>query len=189
MRKSRSILYSARSMSLGRLVLPVLAAALLMLSGGVADASLGAGLPRSTSVAPTSSSSSAGSSAVGRQVRRAVSPAASPTSYSTITFSEVPLEEFVTNQYEDDGVIFTSTVQTAEDEANPTSPVLSGYPRFEGAIEGYFVDPSTGLPQAVRASRWTSATSTTATRSSSKLSTAPAMRCNRCSQRAMASTR
>ena len=136
-------------MSLGRLVLPVLAAALLMLSGGVADASLGAGLPRSTSVAPTSSSSSAGSSAVGRQVRRAVSPAASPTSYSTITFSEVPLEEFVTNQYEDDGVIFTSTVQTAEDEANPTSPVLSGYPRFEGAIEGYFVDPSTGLPQAV----------------------------------------
>ena len=136
-------------MSLGRLVMPVLAAALLTLSGGVADASIGTSLPRSTSAGPTSSSSSAGDPVLGRQVRRAVSPAASPTSYPTITFSEVPLEEFVTNQYEGDGVIFTSTVQTAEDEANPTSPVLSGYPRFEGAIEGYFVDPSTGLPQTV----------------------------------------
>ncbi|HXP98553.1 MAG TPA: SGNH/GDSL hydrolase family protein [Solirubrobacteraceae bacterium] len=136
-------------MSLGRLVLPALAAALLMLSGGVANASLGTGVPRSTSVGPTSSSSFVDVPALGRQVRRAVSPAASPTAYPTITFSEVPLEEFVTNQYEDDGVIFTSTVQTSEDSANPTSPVLSGYPRFEGAIEGYFVDPSTGLPQTV----------------------------------------
>jgi hypothetical protein len=136
-------------MSLGRLVLPALAAALLMLSGGVADASLGTGLPRSTSAGPTSSPSSAGGLAVGRQIRRAISPAASPTSYPTITFSEVPLEEFVTNQYEDDGVIFTSTVQTSEDSANPTSPVLSGYPRFEGAIEGEFVNPSTGAPQTV----------------------------------------
>jgi hypothetical protein len=132
-----------------RLMLPVLAVGSLMLSGGVADASLGTGLPRSTSTGHTSSSASSGRRALGRRVLRAVSPAVSPTAYPTITFDEVPLEEFVTNQYEDDGVIFTSTVQTAEDEANPTSPVLSGYPRFEGAIEGYFVDPSTGLPQTI----------------------------------------
>lgn len=136
-------------MSLGRLVLPVLSAVSLMLSGGVADASLGSGLSRSTSAGPLSSSSSAGGLALGRQVRRAASPAASPTASPTITFDEVPLEEFVTNQYEDDGVIFTSTVQTSEDESNPTSPVLSGYPRFEGAIEGEFVNPSTGAPQTV----------------------------------------
>lgn len=101
-----------------------------MLGGWVADASLGSILPRSTSVGLISSSSSAGSLALGRQVRRAVSPAVSLTAYPTITFDEVPLEEFVTNQYEDDGVIFTSTVQTSEDGSNPTSPVLSGYPRF-----------------------------------------------------------
>ncbi len=73
----------------------------------------------------------------------------SPTSYPTITFDEVPLEEFVSNQYKDDGIIFTSTVQTAEDGSNPTSPVLSGYPRFERAVEGEFVNPSTGAQQTV----------------------------------------
>jgi hypothetical protein len=85
-----------------------------------------------------------------RASRAAVRPQTqSPTAYPTITFDEVPLEEFVTNQYEDDGVIFTSTVQTSEDAANLTSPVLSGYPRFEGPIEGYFVDPATGGPQTI----------------------------------------
>lgn len=78
-----------------------------------------------------------------------IRPAASATSYPTITFDEVPLESFVTNEYQADGVVFTSTVQTSEDEANPTSPVLSGYPRFEGAIEGEFVNPATGSAQTI----------------------------------------
>ena len=101
---------------------------------------------------PLSTSPSAPASAHSRQAqqqRQALPQALSPTSYPTITFDEVPLEEFVTNQYEDDGVIFTSTVPASEDAANPTSPVLSGYPRFEGAIEGEFVNPSTGAPQTV----------------------------------------
>jgi hypothetical protein len=78
-----------------------------------------------------------------------IQPAISSTSYATIAFDEVPLESFVTNEYEADGVVFTSTVQTSQDASNATSPVLSGYPRFEGAIEGYFVDPATGNPQTV----------------------------------------
>jgi GDSL-like Lipase/Acylhydrolase family len=75
--------------------------------------------------------------------------ALSPTAYPTITFDEVPLETFVTNEYVSKGVVFTSTVQTATDESNPTSPVLSGYPRFEGRIEGYFVNPATGEPLTI----------------------------------------
>jgi hypothetical protein len=78
-----------------------------------------------------------------------VSPLASPTAYSTITFDEVPLEAYVTNDYAYKGVVFTSTVQTASDESNPPSPVLSGYPRFQGSIEGYFVNPATGEPQTI----------------------------------------
>lgn len=78
-----------------------------------------------------------------------VSSSVSPTAYPTITFDEVPLETYVTNDYAYKGVVFTSTVQTSSDEANPTSPVLSGYPRFQGSIEGYFVNPATGEPQTV----------------------------------------
>ncbi len=108
-------------------------------------------MPRSTSTTSISSvRGAAPRSPVRGASRAAVRPQAqSPTAYPTITFEEVLLEEFVTNQYEDDGVIFTSVDQTAEDTANPTSPVLSGYPRFEGPIEGYFVNPATGEPQTI----------------------------------------
>jgi hypothetical protein len=73
----------------------------------------------------------------------------SPTSYPTITFDEVPVGTLVTDQYSGDGVVFTSTVQAATDTANPTSPVLSGYPTFGGDIDGYFVNPTTGASEIV----------------------------------------
>jgi hypothetical protein len=99
--------------------------------------------PRSTSP------STAASEGAQKRAASAERPALSATAYPTITFDDLPLETPVTNQYEDDGVIFTSFVETSEDESNPTSPVLSGVPRFEGAIEGYFVNPLTSSPQTI----------------------------------------
>ncbi len=66
-----------------------------------------------------------------------------------ITFDDLPLETTVTDQYADDGVVFTSNVFTSEDGANPTSPVLSGEPRFEGEITAEFVTPGTTTPATV----------------------------------------
>jgi hypothetical protein len=60
-----------------------------------------------------------------------------------IHFDEYPEEATITDQYADVGVIFDNPVFITEDGANPTSPVLSGEPRFEGSIEGHFVRPGT----------------------------------------------
>ena len=60
----------------------------------------------------------------------------------TITFSEFPLNTSISDQYADRGIIFGGDSPfITTDGANPTSPVLSGTPRFQGAIEGVFVDP------------------------------------------------
>lgn len=62
-----------------------------------------------------------------------------------ITFSEYPVGTPITNQYSSKGILFGGDSPfITTDGANPTSPVLSGTPRFEGAIEGTFVDPSDG---------------------------------------------
>ncbi|OAD21905.1 conserved hypothetical protein, secreted [Candidatus Thiomargarita nelsonii] len=59
-----------------------------------------------------------------------------------ITFSEFPVNTHITNQYSDQGIVFAGDNPfISTDGANPTSPVLSGTPRFEGAIEGHFVNP------------------------------------------------
>lgn len=67
-----------------------------------------------------------------------------------ITFSEFPLGTSITNQYQSRGIIFGGSGPfITRDGANPTSPVLSGTPRFEGAISGSFVDATTGKATVV----------------------------------------
>ncbi|MGZ7033112.1 MAG: hypothetical protein ACXVIJ_14225, partial [Thermoanaerobaculia bacterium] len=61
----------------------------------------------------------------------------------------MPLATTVTDQYENRGVIFTSNVFTTSDPASPTSPVLSGTPRFQGTIDAKFVAPGTTTPTIV----------------------------------------
>ncbi|MBK6510938.1 MAG: hypothetical protein IPG06_16830 [Haliea sp.] len=62
-----------------------------------------------------------------------------------ITFSEFSVDSPITNQYADKGIIFGGDSPFISlDSSNPTAPVLSGSPRFEGAIEGRFVDPNDG---------------------------------------------
>lgn len=74
---------------------------------------------------------------------RSVVPSAVINDPSTITFSEFPLGTAITNQYANKGIIFGGDSPfISVDGANPTAPVLSGSPRFIGAIEGIFVDPS-----------------------------------------------
>jgi lysophospholipase L1-like esterase len=63
-----------------------------------------------------------------------------------ITFDEFPLETAITDQYQPQGIIFGGdTPFITTDGANPSSPVLSGTPLFQGAIRGTFVSPS-GAP-------------------------------------------
>ncbi|WP_138551678.1 carboxypeptidase-like regulatory domain-containing protein [Pseudoalteromonas rubra] len=67
-----------------------------------------------------------------------------------ITFSEFPTGTAITDQYADRGIIFGGDAPfITTDSANPTSPVLSGTPQYNGAIEGRFVDPLTGEPTTV----------------------------------------
>jgi hypothetical protein len=66
-----------------------------------------------------------------------------------IHFDEYPEGTVITNQYANVGVVFDSPVFITEDGSNPTSPVLSGEPLFEGPIEGHFVKPGTNTPTTV----------------------------------------
>ena len=61
-----------------------------------------------------------------------------------ITFDEVSLGSTVTTQYRANGYNFTSGLGmfTSGDGANPTSPVLSGSPLFQGPIEFTLVQPT-----------------------------------------------
>lgn len=88
----------------------------------------------STSVRPT-----------GRKAAALHAPAAS----DAITFDEYGSGTTVTTQYADRGVVFTSNVYVTGDGSNPTSPVLSGVPLFQGPIRGRFVIPGTTTPTTV----------------------------------------
>jgi hypothetical protein len=59
----------------------------------------------------------------------------------TITFSEFADGTAITSQYVDKGVEFGSGAFITQDGANPTSPVLSGTPKFQGPITATFVTP------------------------------------------------
>jgi hypothetical protein len=67
----------------------------------------------------------------------------------TITFSEFRLGTAITTQYQPRGIVFGGDSPYIEtDGANPTSPVLSGTPMYQGAIEGRFVRED-GSPRTV----------------------------------------
>ena len=69
---------------------------------------------------------------------------------TNITFSEFSIGTNITDQYSDQGIVFGGDSPfITTDTANPTSPVLSGYPRFKGDIEGTFVDPQDGVSPIV----------------------------------------
>jgi len=73
-----------------------------------------------------------------------------PSCSNNITFSEYSLDTAITNQYGNKGIVFGgSSPFITTDGANPTSPVLSGSPRFFGAIEGSFVNPKDGVTPAI----------------------------------------
>ncbi|GAA1018712.1 hypothetical protein Aple_026470 [Acrocarpospora pleiomorpha] len=77
---------------------------------------------------------------------RAKAVAASP----VITFSEFPEGTAIATQYQDKGIIFGGDAPfITSDGSNPTTPVLSGTPRFQGAITGTFVTPD-GKPRTMR---------------------------------------
>ncbi len=60
-----------------------------------------------------------------------------------ITFTEYPLGTSITVQYQTLGVVFSgSSPFISEDASNPTAPVLSGTPRFQGPVTAEFVNPS-----------------------------------------------
>lgn len=71
------------------------------------------------------------------------SNAAAAIGEDVITFREFPLNTRITDQYADFGIVFSGdTPFITTDGSNPTSPVLSGSPKFRGAIVGTFVNPS-----------------------------------------------
>lgn len=64
---------------------------------------------------------------------------------SAITFSEFPVGTAITTQYQSQGVAFGGASPfITTDSANPTSPVLSGTPVFQGEIRINVVDPVSG---------------------------------------------
>lgn len=67
-----------------------------------------------------------------------------------ITFSEFSVNTPITGQYRSRGIQFSGdSPYITTDTSNPTSPVLSGSPRFHGEIRGTFVNPDTGQPRTV----------------------------------------
>lgn len=74
-----------------------------------------------------------------------ISPEVSDETTDPITFDEFPIDTQITDQYSDRGIVFSGdTPFIALDGDTPTSPVLSGSPRFRGDIAGRFVDPTDG---------------------------------------------
>lgn len=82
--------------------------------------------------------------------QQGVTPLVTPSCSNNITFNEYPVGTPITTQYSNKGIIFGGDSPfITTDGANPTSPVLSGSPQFQGAIEGSFVDPKDGVTPAV----------------------------------------
>ncbi|MGD0246760.1 MAG: SGNH/GDSL hydrolase family protein [Streptosporangiaceae bacterium] len=114
------------------LVFPLAAAALL--AGPAHAAPLTLAGPQTADPPTTSASHPVAHSAV--------LPQATPAAETTITFSEFPVDTAITDQYQSQGIIFGGkTPFITDDAANPTSPVLSGTPLFNGSITGTFVNP------------------------------------------------
>jgi lysophospholipase L1-like esterase len=119
--------------------------ALALALSGLAGLPAPAGAASTHSTAGAAKVSTAGTAVAARAHARAQRDA----DPGAITFDEVAGGTPITDQYRDRGVVFTSSVFVTGDGANPTSPVLSGTPTFQGPIEGRFVVPGTGTPTTV----------------------------------------
>jgi GDSL-like lipase/acylhydrolase family protein len=106
-----------------------------------------AGAPHSTSADGRSQAGPSSSSPTGVPARHRLARSFVPG--ETITFDEVEEGTWLTDDYLAQGVVFTSDVFTAHDNAADTNPVLSGYPKFRGDIDGYFTAPGTTTPATV----------------------------------------
>src|SRR5579859_1787304 len=103
-----------------------------------------------TAAADAASLSSGTSDIIGyfSRYHSANSPASSVT--HSITFSEYPVGTSIVRQYQGLGIDFGDNAFITTDSADPTSPVLSGTPRFAGPISGQFIVPTTGMPGTVQ---------------------------------------
>lgn len=96
---------------------------------------------------PTTSSSSSANTA-----QKALGGAgAAAAANGAITFSEFPSGTFISTQYQNRRLHFGGDSPfITDDGANPTSPVLSGSPRFHGDLEIRVVNPRTGSPEVTK---------------------------------------
>jgi lysophospholipase L1-like esterase len=114
---------------------------------------VGAGAALSVPDRATAAGGTGASSSAGGQVA-AAAPRARAAGGTTITFDDIARGVPVTDQYARRGIVFAGAAGAAApfvtgDASNPTSPVLSGSPLFQGAIAGTFVFPLTGRPTQV----------------------------------------
>lgn len=73
-----------------------------------------------------------------------------PVPIGAITFSELSVNTNVSDQYRARGIRFSGDSPfITTDTSNPTSPVLSGSPVFQGEIRGTFVNPDSGRTRTV----------------------------------------
>ncbi|MGW1280051.1 SGNH/GDSL hydrolase family protein [Streptomyces tsukubensis] len=85
--------------------------------------------------------------------RRAAAPPVTGGGPQTITFSEFPVGTALAKQYHPRGIAFSGAGGggapfISNDASNPSAPVLSGTPQFQGAIQGQFIKPG-GKPRTV----------------------------------------
>ena len=67
-----------------------------------------------------------------------------------LPLGDLPLGTFVTNQFENDGIIFSGQSPfITDDGSSDINPTLSGTPLFQGTIVGTFVKPGTTKPATV----------------------------------------
>ncbi|HUC60166.1 MAG TPA: hypothetical protein VMA95_22395, partial [Streptosporangiaceae bacterium] len=91
----------------------------------------------------------AGRKAAGRQPGPNDSPDASDLG-PPLPLGTLPLGTYVTNQFENDGIIFSGQAPfITDDESSDINPTLSGTPQFQGTIVGTFVKPGTTKPATV----------------------------------------
>ncbi|QDY75380.1 SGNH/GDSL hydrolase family protein [Streptomyces qinzhouensis] len=85
--------------------------------------------------------------------RRAAAPPVTGGGPQTITFSEFPVGTVLAKQYHPRGIAFSGAGGggapfISNDTSNPSAPVLSGSPQFQGAVQGQFIKPG-GKPRTV----------------------------------------
>ncbi len=127
-------------------IVGALVAALTLGPIGLANATTGGDSPTDDSATTNAGGGTATSTFAIRpssQSRMSVAPQVASASTYTLTFDEFPVGSMISDQYQSIGVVFSGTLPfITTDSANPTSPVLSGTPRFQGDIDGRFTTSS-----------------------------------------------